>query len=382
LAVIDDLCYNRFLGQPPFLVSYDVVSRRKGQEERGRDALQLVQTRAPFSLSTADSGHYTYRVTGIGDSLYPRPDPAGLVSPSPQHPGLVRVEQDVLALPVARIEQEQDRVYCVHSRLAPKTGANLVVKLQGQPPFDIEVWVEGEGSHASARFPVEGIKGHSWPVEVPYEFEMAGPHRVSVRKVRDANGCESRPGISGDREDVLGGVSSRTIKVAEIASIAAVQPQRDHCVGDKIDFVLQGAAPWKVDYAFNGERHSARTSEPRLSRLAKEPGRMTIVSVSHGDGACESTAVEIEKVIHPLPMVRISGEEGGPIVEDIVEGEQAEIVFYFEGTPPFAFTYTRSDPRTKKVLETHTVTWVSLFFFCLVGRLFLKLCCLCIFAGA
>jgi hypothetical protein len=38
-------------------------------------------------------------------------------------------------------------------------------------------------------------------------------------------------------------------------------------------------------------------------------------------------------------------------------GEQAEIVFSFEGQPPFAFTYTRSEEshlgRPGKILETH-----------------------------
>jgi nucleoporin POM152 len=363
-------------GQPPFVVSYDVISRRKGQtEERQQDALQLVQSRAPFPLSTAGAGHYAYHFTGIGDALYSRPDPAGLVGLSSQHADLVRVEQDVLALPVARIEQERDRVYCVHSALASRAGADLVVRLQGQPPFDIEMSVEEEGSHAAQLFPVEGIQGHSWPVTLPYVFEAAGPHRVSVRKVRDANGCESRlPRTDGVTSNGRGAAAaaSRSIKVAEIASIAAVQPQKDHCVGESIDFVLQGAAPWKVDYAFGGERHSARTDEPRLSRVAKAPGRLTVVSVSHGDGACESTAVEIDKVIHPLPTVRVS--QGRTLVEDIVEGEQAEIVFFFEGTPPFAFTYTRSDPTSRKVLETHTVTCVCfpsfLFPFTLADRPF------------
>lgn len=34
-------------------------------------------------------------------------------------------------------------------------------------------------------------------------------------------------------------------------------------------------------------------------------------------------------------------------------GDQAEIIFSFEGEAPFSFTYTRSLEGSSKVLETH-----------------------------
>jgi nucleoporin POM152 len=46
-------------------------------------------------------------------------------------------------------------------------------------------------------------------------------------------------------------------------------------------------------------------------------------------------------------------------------GDQAEIVFSLIGTPPFTFTYQRSEPSPKKggkpgkVLETYTVSQVT-----------------------
>lgn len=50
------------------------------------------------------------------------------------------------------------------------------------------------------------------------------------------------------------------------------------------------------------------------------------------------------------------------MIQDIHEGDQAEIVFTFTGTPPFTFTYTRSEmvghPPKLKVVETNTVTQV------------------------
>jgi len=52
-------------------------------------------------------------------------------------------------------------------------------------------------------------------------------------------------------------------------------------------------------------------------------------------------------------------------LQDIHEGDQAEIVFTLSGEPPFTFTYQRSELQAKKsnkppkILETHTVTGVT-----------------------
>lgn len=75
---------------------------------------------------------------------------------------------------------------------------------------------------------------------------------------------------------------------------------------------------------------------------------------------------DISKIIHPLPRARVHA--GSTFIENIREGDQAEIVFELEGTPPFSFTYTKSAPiapnargkkATPQVLETHTITGVE-----------------------
>lgn len=86
-----------------------------------------------------------------------------------------------------------------------------------------------------------------------------------------------------------------------------------------------------------------------------------VVFFSHQD-ACKSVITDISKTIHPLPGAKV--QSGNYYVENIREGDQAEIIFEFSGTPPFTFTYTKSaplDPHHRKnqkptVLETHTIT--------------------------
>ena len=39
-----------------------------------------------------------------------------------------------------------------------------------------------------------------------------------------------------------------SIEVAETADIAAVSSREDYCVGEVVDFSLQGSPPWTVAY--------------------------------------------------------------------------------------------------------------------------------------
>lgn len=79
----------------------------------------------------------------------------------------------------------------------------------------------------------------------------------------------------------------------------------------------------------------------------------------------EQERERLSLTIHPIPSVTVS--QGNYIIEDIHEGDQAEVVFTFEGTPPFSLTYVRTedtdtngssgrDQRRPQVVETHKVT--------------------------
>lgn len=394
---VDDTAAVTFSGQAPFVLAYDVVEEGSGSgtgiivgaadnsKRRISQELQSLQRHAQFELSTATAGHRVYEFTGMSDATYTSLSKDSLVSPADStKPHLVRLEQDVLARPTAMfVDHDRKHVFCVKDSLKVSQAHSPVLRLQGQAPFHVEFEVTPDGSHQSQRYSDVVVKSNSWKLELPHTFAEPGPYTIFLRKVVDATGCERS--ISRGAK----GASVR-LEVAEIASIAAVQPQADHCVGDSIDFVLQGASPWTVQYEFEGKKQKVANKESRFSRVAEQPGQFKILSVaqcvrsccrlpglltanvdclrnnSHQD-SCKSIVTDISKTIHPLPRARV--QKGNTYIENIREGDQAEIVFEFDGTPPFSFTYTKSAPaapagKGKKaaaaqVLETHTITEVE-----------------------
>lgn len=125
---------------------------------------------------------------------------------------------------------------------------------------------------------------------------MASTHSITLRRVKDAHGCETLIDSSavGPASSAAGGLRSRvTIPVAEIATITPVSPQVDHCVGDALDFIVQGAPPFTVKYEFEGKQHAVPLTSGKFQRLAASPGTFKIVSVGHGEDQCRSNQVDM-----------------------------------------------------------------------------------------
>ncbi|KAI5480711.1 nucleoporin Pom152 [Pseudohyphozyma bogoriensis] len=342
-----------FEGKPPFRAAY-TLAKGSHQAERHARTLQAIHSRADLTLFTAEAGHQTYHFTGVGDSIYTEPAKLGLIPPAGGKDGLVRVEQDVFPLPTATWKSTSSKLgFCVNDRLASRNADDLVLKLEGRPPFAVELEVREEGVSHTEKFTIDGITKHEWPVVVPFELARPAPYAVHIRHVTDANGCDRIV-------DVASPVSTQLIQVSEIATITPVLPQHTHCVGDFLDFAIQGAPPFTVAYEFNGKPHVVQESSATFSRVAASAGEFKILSVGHGSNECRSNEVNLVKQIFPIPSAQVShGEE---IIVDLHEGDQTEIVFNFSGTPPFSFTYSRRHPqdRTKDrtVLETHSVTGI------------------------
>ncbi|GAA5884528.1 hypothetical protein JCM6882_005288 [Rhodosporidiobolus microsporus] len=366
-----------FAGKAPYKASYTLTKGSHHGGEKREHTLQAIQPRADLTLFTAEPGHHTYHFTGVGDSLYTSPDAAGLVAPkggasgSGKNGALLRVEQDVFALPTAYFAHGPKHGFCVNDELASRGADDLILHLTGAAPFEVELEVREEGRSSSAkRFTVPAVKEHKWPVSLPVGLSKANPHSISIRRVKDANGCETlvdpSSASSGSSSASLGGVgnaprTSLTLPVAEIATIKPVTPQVDHCVGDFLDFTVQGQPPFTVVYEFEGKKHAVPLTSGKFQRVAAKEGEFRIVSVGHGDDQCRSKEVDIVKHIHPLPSARV--QTGDSVVVDLREGEQTEIVFLFTGTAPFSFTYSRRAPQDRSkdrtVLETHTVTGIQ-----------------------
>ncbi|KPV76329.1 uncharacterized protein RHOBADRAFT_52352 [Rhodotorula graminis WP1] len=352
-----------FEGKAPFKASYTLQKGSHHGDTRSHH-LQAIQSRADLTLFTASPGRHTYTFTGVGDSLYTSPDAAGLEAPAGGKDGVVRIEQDVWALPTAGFAHGAKHGFCVHDKLASRGHDDLVLRLEGQAPFEVELEVREDGHRASKRFTVPAIQGHEWPVSLPYGLSTATPHSILLRRVKDAHGCETLVDPSTSSSSVVGAgslKSSVSIPVAEIATITPVSSQVDHCVGDALEFIVQGSPPFTVKYEFEGKQHAVAHSSGTFQRLAAAPGTFKILSVGHGEDQCRSNSVDLVKHVHPIPSARV--QTGDSYVVDIREGEQTEIKFSFSGTPPFAFTYARRAPQDRSkdrtVLEQHTVTGIK-----------------------
>jgi nucleoporin POM152 len=148
-----------------------------------------------------------------------------------------------------------------------------------------------------------------------------------------------------------------TVAVADMPTILPTEPRVDYCVGERIAYTLAGLPPFAVEYEWNGETMVAANQPASFVRVAERPGNFTITGLQDSASDCK-VSVDLQRTIHEVPSVRIS--EGTSVVKGIPQGDQAEIVFRFYGTPPFTFTYTRSAISKKgqkpKVLESHTRT--------------------------
>ncbi|PWN88247.1 hypothetical protein FA10DRAFT_268452 [Acaromyces ingoldii] len=279
------------------------------------------------------------------------------------------------------------------------------LSLSGTPPFEVEVAIYDDASSITApRFKIHKAGLSASEVELgslmdldAFTFDRTGRWNAEVVRVKDGNGCEfsyvdqagstAAPGKQEEEDDGIvaraGGAVGRgqqpsqggglEIDVVETASIVSVGTRTDYCIGESVDYILQGRPPWRVNYRFDGRQSQAvvRDVGGLFSRVAEQAGVLDIEEVAPFQQANYRCGVRFEegeerrrrlqKVVHPLPTVKVHG--GMHFVEDLREGSQAEIVFTLQGTPPFAFTYQRTQPadtvRRPRVLETHTVTGIE-----------------------
>lgn len=302
---------------------------------------------------TDDPGHYSFDFAGVSDALYGTARRQGLTAPKGGQDGVVRIEQDVLPLPDAKFAKRAPEHFCVGDTLRSRGKDELQLRLEGKAPFKVDFLVREVGAKKTHSF-TQTISGRSAELDLPLKLETATTYEVSIERVVDGYGCEQVG-------DSLGKDSRVQLNVAEIATITPAISTVDQCVGDYLDFTIQGTPPFTVTYEFDGKRHVVPNSSSQFRRLATSPGEFKIVSVGHKQNRCQSRPVDVLKRVHPVPTARVSN--GDAVIVDIHEGDQAEIVFSFVGTPPFSMTYARRRPQDRSkdrtVLETHTVTYVS-----------------------
>ncbi|KAH9920261.1 uncharacterized protein BXZ73DRAFT_91987 [Epithele typhae] len=314
-------------GRPPFQIMYNIA------EDNGFSATKLldqptfssIQPRTRFQLRTSEPSRIYYEVKQIGDAAYPLAKNRDAIIP---RSGRLLFEQQVLMRPSARFKSNNRLTFCLNDALSATDAPNGdgVVVLEGTPPFQLTISIRNLAASN-------------------YSFNSVGPHQITLDSVRDAPRTRA---VWAD--------------VAETAAIVPFSRREDYCVGDSIPFQLEGTPPWSVGLRVNGRVQTADAPRSPWSAALTTPGEFAVTSVAHRTKRCRTAVADLRYQVHALPAAQVG--HGKRIVQDIHEGDQAEILFTLVGEPPFTFTYQRAEltPRKGaqgKVLETHTVSGVT-----------------------
>ena len=236
-------------GQAPFEVGYTIRRPSKSlvHTDVHRDILRAVASSTTLALETDEPGHYTYSFDRVGDRNYGLSSMAGRA---------LTFDHEVYGRPSARWLSTRRISLCAHSKLTPASlsGKEGLLALKGKAPFAVTLHITTPKSSQPIVRTIEEIPTDEWRIDLDdLEFSQLGLYTVSVESVADASGCA---------QDLMGeGVEDAKafkVEVAETASIVQVQKGEDVCVGQSLDFLLQGTSPWSLTYV----------AEQRLQPLA------------------------------------------------------------------------------------------------------------------
>ena len=323
---------------------------------------------AQIKMDTTQAGFYEYSFAELSDYNYEH---------SKQKHTPVVIEQTVYARPAVQfVNQGKVHSFCQDSFQDPSQASESIpVKLQGQAPFSVDIEIRHQASSQAIKpkqITITNIPSTSHSLQIPHSALQSGSSNVIIRRVKDARGCErfydapsSIP--SHQKASRAAGNEAPRVQVAVHAapSLEPAEPhRRAYCVGERLGFSLTGTPPFNIEYTFAGSKKKAAVSGSMFRRIAESPGNFTITSVSDATSGCTAKVHGVARQIHDLPRVKVS--KGKTAVYDIHAGGSVDVTFEFQGSPPFHFTYTRSEAvkqkgasggyRQGRVLDTRTLS--------------------------
>lgn len=236
---------------------------------------------------------------------------------------------------------------------------SISIFLSGDPPFSVTAEIEMQhqlpynqtlhSDTSRAQFPLSTL------------LETVGAHAVTLKAVRDKNGCVAS--LSGDPV-----TQRRVVDVLDTVNVQSLSPTVV-CDGSALNFVFQGRPPLTVWATFTPTRQLSSTLKHGDSKDAvdgtgiakfsisdaeefsvkgnyatfptKEPGVFALLRVCNSAGCCR----DFDNIVHqvrPLPRAELSSDADG---EELVlfEGRDLALRVKLEGEPPFSFNYIRSN---------------------------------------
>jgi nucleoporin POM152 len=185
-----------------------------------KHTLKSAQETGILHLAT-EPGHHRYEITDVGDAHYAE-SKASIV-----------LEHDIHSRPSASFVRQNTQSLCLDQQLA----SDARVRLQGKAPFILTLAVRKIATPEVATHRVS-VDSNEWTLKLPYTVEEVGKHEIAIVAVSDASGCDMIV-YEGDR-------LITTVDVVETASIVPVGHKEDLCVGDTLEFILQGKAEWTI----------------------------------------------------------------------------------------------------------------------------------------
>lgn len=307
-----------FSGTAPYTVKYNQYFKsERGTHSKRSQQLTSGLNSASFKMETSQSGLYEYEFSQLGDNSY---------SQAAQGPVVLKIHQRVQPKPSARfINIGKTYRYCKGEGTGDEV---LPIVLNGHAPFYLEIDIRHHAASKPERISIPHIDTSNYDFHIPHRYLALGTHVVTIRKVRDSNGCLREMDFDAPHVQV---------SVADIPVISPLEANIEFCVGDRISFSLSGTPPFNIYYKFQDLDRKATVSTTTFRRIAEKPGEFEIIGISdqRSTDACISRTSIIKK-IHEMPSAKIS--KGKTVTVDIHEGGAADILFEFGGTPPFEFT--------------------------------------------
>ncbi|KAI0453934.1 hypothetical protein F5B21DRAFT_265687 [Xylaria acuta] len=320
-------------GSPPYHVQYEVRSKPKsGSVSVARKDFDAVLSKASVQMDTAKAGVYSYTFSALSDNLY---------NNDKRRSAPLTLEQTVNPKPSASFAKPGQTF---KSCMADEVEQRISVKLEGKAPFNLELEIKHQSGSYPEVYRIPNIPSNSYDIRIPRQYLKLGAQQIRIRKVRDDRGCQLETNVGGPVVH---------FQLYDSPAIYPLEQRTDYCVGERIGYTISGTPPFEINYKFGGKNMRAKSQTTNFRRVAESPGEFTITSIRDRASECRAT-VDLTRTIHPMPAVRVS--KGRVVQVDIHEGSEVEILFDFEGTPPFEFTYTRSTNAKKgqksQIIET------------------------------
>ncbi|KAG0242232.1 hypothetical protein B0O80DRAFT_500267 [Mortierella sp. GBAus27b] len=321
----------RLTGKAPFELRYRRVYKpAKG----GKEEIRHLSERSPHStmrlpIMTDQAGTVSYIFDTLSDATY-----QDVEIFHDKH--AVVFKHIVRGPPTATLLNTAKQFYCKNEITGAKE--KIAIRIEdGVGPYSLAIEIMRPNQAVAEKLyehdvvPRNGI--YEWTL--PAKFTDMGLYKVSVIRVMDTNSCAS------------GATSTVEFDILDTPSITPLRSITDACVGDTIEFSVQGEAPpFKVFYSLDRTNHTTTLASKKrtFAYEATKSGLFRIAKVCQTLAKKECCTQPIEEMsinVWAVPTVKIA--DGTNVITDLREGDRAEVIATFEGVPPFSWSYVRTE---------------------------------------